>query len=65
MGIDRPDLLPNWHPNQLRHSVGTEVRKQFGLEATQVVLGHASANVSEIYAERDMTLAAEIMRKIG
>jgi integrase len=65
MGIDRPDLLPNWHPNQLRHSVGTEVRKQFGLEATQVVLGHASANVSEIYAERDMNLAAEIMRKIG
>jgi integrase len=65
MGIDHPALLPNWHPNQLRHSVGTEVRKQFGLEATQVVLGHASANVSEIYAERDMTLAAEIMRKIG
>ena len=65
MGIDNPELLPNWHPNQLRHSVGTEVRKQFGLEATQVVLGHASANVSEIYAERDMTLAAEIMRKIG
>jgi hypothetical protein len=45
--------------------VGTEVPKQFGLEATQVVLGHASANVSEIYAERDLTLAAEIMRKIG
>lgn len=35
------------------------------LEATQVVLGHASANVSEIYAERDLSLAAEIMRKIG
>ena len=64
-GIKNPELPPHWHPNQLRHSVGTEVRKQFGLEATQVVLGHASANVSEIYAERDLTLAAEIMRKIG
>jgi integrase len=61
----KEEMLPDWSPNQLRHSVGTEVRKQFGLEATQVVLGHASANVSEIYAERDMTLAAEIMRKIG
>ncbi|MCH7727914.1 MAG: hypothetical protein IH991_15770 [Planctomycetes bacterium] len=32
-----------WSPNQLRHTAGTDVRKRYGLEAAQVVLGHASA----------------------
>jgi len=63
-GVD-PILLPNWHPNQLRHSAATEIRRQFGLEAAQVALGHSQADVTQIYAERDMTLAAEVMRKIG
>jgi len=54
-----------WHPNQLRHSAATEIRKQFGLEAAQVALGHSQADVTQIYAERDLTLAAEVMRKIG
>jgi len=43
----------------------TEIRRQFGVEATQVVLGHAKADVTQIYAERDHALAAEIMKKIG
>ena len=49
----------HWHPNQLRHAVGTELRKRFGLEAAQVVLGHATADVTQIYAERDMGLAID------
>ena len=59
------DPLPHWHPNQLRHSMGTEVRRQYGLEGAQVVLGHAKANTTEIYAERDQRLAVEIARKLG
>ena len=59
------DPLPKWSPNRLRHSAATEIRKQFGLEAAQVTLGHATADVSQIYAERDLTLAVEVMRKIG
>ncbi len=62
---DKADQLPTWSPNRLRHSAATEIRKQFGLEAAQVTLGHATADVSQIYAERDLTLAVEIMRKIG
>jgi integrase len=54
-----------WSPNQLRHSAATEIRKQFGLEAVQVTLGHASADVSQIYAERDLSLAANVMRRVG
>jgi hypothetical protein len=60
-----PVLLSNWTPNQLRHAAATDIRRQFGLEAVQVVLGHAHAAVSEVYAERDLNLAKEIMRKIG
>jgi len=60
-----PDLLPAWSPNQLRHTVATEVRSKFGLEASQVVLGHAKADVTQVYAERDLSLATEVMRKIG
>ena len=59
------DRLPHWHPNQLRHSVGTRVRRDFGLEAAQVCLGHAKADVTQIYAERDFRLAIEVARKIG
>ena len=62
---ETPDLLEKWGPNRLRHAAATEIRKQFGLEAAQVALGHAQADVTQIYAERDLTLAAEVMRKIG
>ena len=54
-----------WSPNRLRHSAGTEIRKKFGLEAAQVVLGHASADVTQVYAERDLQKAVEIMREVG
>jgi integrase len=54
-----------WHPNQLRHTVATEVRSRFGLEASQVVLGHSKADVTQVYAERDLTKAVEVMRLIG
>lgn len=53
-----------WAPNQLRHAAATEVRRAFGLEAAQVV-GHASAAVSEIYAERDMAKGREVALRIG
>jgi integrase len=54
-----------WAPNQLRHTAGTEIRKRFGLEAAQVTLGHSNANVTQIYAERDMKKAAAVMREVG
>jgi len=54
-----------WNPNQLRHSAGTEIRKRFGLEAAQVALGHAAADVTQIYAERDLQKAAAVMAQVG
>ena len=54
-----------WTPHQLRHTRATEIRKKFGLEAAQVILGHAKADVTQIYAERDLKKAIEVMREIG
>jgi integrase len=52
-------------PNRLRHTAATEVRKEFGLEGAQIILGHASADVSQVYAERDIAKGLEIARRIG
>jgi integrase len=54
-----------WAPNQLRHAAATELRKRFGLEAAQVVLGHSMADVTQIYAERDMGKATAVAREVG
>ena len=57
--------VPHWHPHQLRHTAGTNVRKQFGLDAAQAVLGHATARTTEIYAERNFEAAAKAMAAMG
>lgn len=57
--------VPRWSPNQLRHVRGTEIRALYGLEASQVFLGHTKADVTEIYAERDRQLAMKIALETG
>lgn len=57
--------IPCWHPNQLRHSFATAVRKAHGLEAAQVLRGHARADVTQIYAEKNEALAVQIASAIG
>jgi integrase len=55
-----------WHPHQLRHTAGTLIRREFGLEAAQLALGHSSAKVTDaVYAERDMARVIEVMKRIG
>ncbi len=55
-----------WHPHQLRHNAGTNIRRGFGLEAAQLALGHASAQITDaVYAERDRAKVIEIMQRIG
>ena len=47
-----------WHPHQLR--------RQFGLEAAQVWLGHSSALVTDaVYAERDQKKLDDLASQIG
>jgi len=54
-----------WHPHQLRHNAATELRREFGIEATRIILGHRSAAITEVYAERDEQEAIEAMVKVG
>jgi integrase len=61
----RKAAVARWHPHQLRHAAATEVRKQFGLEASRIVLGHEDVRATELYAEKDWSRGVEIMRQIG
>lgn len=61
----KASALPHWHPHQLRHTHATEVRRRFGLEAAQVALGHSSADVTQVYAERNLGLAVQVAQQIG
>ena len=54
-----------WAPNQLRHAHGTAVRHRYGLEAAQVVLGHERADVTQVYAEKNLALAVKVAAEIG
>jgi site-specific recombinase XerC len=54
-----------WAPNQLRHAAATRIRAAYGIEAARIMLGHASAVTSEIYAETDQEKAREIAARLG
>ena len=53
------------HPHQLRHNAATELRKEFALEAARIILGHRSAAITEVYAEKDEQQAVEAMMEVG
>jgi integrase len=57
--------IPFWTPHQLRHARATEIREQFGIEAAQAVLGHASLQATQIYAKRQVEIARQIAREAG
>jgi integrase len=77
-GVAEEDLAPEqaaelkawrkahrWHPNQLRHSAATRLRREFGLDVARVILGHSSPAVTEVYAEVDRTKAVDVMARVG
>jgi len=57
--------VPRWSPNQLRHSRATEIRAKFGVEGAQHVLGHATIDATQLYAEASQQQAREIARQMG
>ncbi|HEX2973110.1 MAG TPA: site-specific integrase [Tepidisphaeraceae bacterium] len=54
-----------FHPHQLRHTAATELRKNYGLEAAQVILGHKTLTVTQIYAQKNIQAARQIMAEVG
>jgi integrase len=57
-------LVPEWSPNQLRHNRATELRP-YGLDIVKTVLGHSKIETTQIYAEKDLAAAVELVSKIG
>lgn len=57
--------VPKWTPNQLRHNAGTEIRRKHGLEAARLILGHRSMATTEIYAEKELDMAIQIVKEMG
>ncbi len=54
-----------WSPNQLRHNAATTIRKDYGIEAAQLLLGHARADVTQVYAEVNKAKAVQVAMQIG
>jgi integrase len=54
-----------WHPHRLRHTAATRIRREYGLEAAQAILGHAELGTTQVYAEKHLDIARSIMGEIG
>jgi len=63
--VEEWDRRHAWHPNQLRHNAATRLRKEFGIDAARVILGHSSPAVTETYAEIDRDKAVAVMQMVG
>ena len=61
----RKAAVPVWTPHRLRHNAATFIRREYGIEAAQIMLGHARADVTQIYAEVNQEKAITIAEKIG
>jgi integrase len=53
-----------WHPNRLRHSRATELRP-FGLDVVKTILGHSKVETTQIYSEKDLAAAMQLVGRIG
>jgi integrase len=68
---DDPAAVEAWHhdhrwsPNQLKHAMGTRVRREFDIDAAKTLLGHSQLNTTGIYAEQDRRRAIEVAKRIG
>lgn len=57
--------VPSWHPHQLRHNCATRMRREYGLDVAQIILGHRTADVTQVYAEVDRIKAIDVVSKAG
>jgi integrase len=56
--------VPAWSPNRLRHNRATELRR-YGLDMAKTVLGHSKVETTQVYAEKDVQAAMELVARIG
>ena len=46
-------------------ALATRLRKRFGLDGAQVILGHKTLSVTQVYAEKNVEAAQRIMAAVG
>ncbi|MFT4558226.1 MAG: integrase [Planctomycetaceae bacterium] len=56
--------VQRWTPLQLRHSIATELSRDFGEQAASRWLGHARLETTAIYVEQQSRELIEIARRI-
>lgn len=61
---EQEEMKP-WHPHQIRHTRGQEIRERFGIEGTQAHLGHDSMEATQVYSQRRLELAKSIAKETG
>ena len=49
----------------LRHNAASRLREEHGLDVAQIMLGHSSANMTELYAHLNLNKAIEVARDAG
>lgn len=59
-GVD----IPRWTPNQLRHTIATEISRFLGEQSAQRWLGQECLETTGIYVERDKAELIEIAKKL-
>ena len=57
--------VEHWTPYQLRHAALTEVRATVGLDAAQIIGGHAQVSMTERYAAPNSNAAMEAAERLG
>jgi len=57
--------MHTWTPHRLRHSAGTAIRREYGIELARIILGHSTAFTTELYAEVDHQQARDVIAKVG
>lgn len=63
--LEPHEILEDWHVYRLRHTAATRFRREFGIEAARVSLGHKDAGITLTYAEQDRELAARVASRLG
>jgi integrase len=63
--IDKWVKEHRFHLHQIRHTLATDLRKEYGIEGAQVVLGHRTLVAAQIYAEKNAEAAQRIMAAVG
>lgn len=57
--------LPRFTGHWLRHNAASRFRKEHGLDVAQVMLGHAGADVTQVYAEVDLEKCVQVASDAG